>query len=126
MRLIVEKYHGLGNDYLVYDPNKNKMELNPANVQLMCNRNFGVGADGVLEAGRQHCGEKRQRGQDICKVPEGRGICAEEGLHHIFQRRRGCNPLPERGRDPAEGIHGQGLFLEQRCAGGRPAQGNHQ
>ena len=49
MRLIVEKYHGLGNDYLVYDPNKNKMELNPSNVQLMCNRNFGVGADGVLE-----------------------------------------------------------------------------
>ena len=49
MRLIVEKYHGLGNDYLVYDTNKNKMELNPANVQLMCNRNFGVGADGVLE-----------------------------------------------------------------------------
>ena len=49
MRLVVEKYHGLGNDYLVYDPNKNEMELNPANVQLMCNRNFGVGADGVLE-----------------------------------------------------------------------------
>ena len=45
----METYHGLGNDYLVYDPNKNKMELNPANVQLMCNRNFGVGADGVLE-----------------------------------------------------------------------------
>lgn len=49
MRLIVEKYHGLGNDYLVYDPNKNEMKLNPSNVQLMCNRNFGVGADGVLE-----------------------------------------------------------------------------
>lgn len=49
MRITVEKYHGLGNDYLVYDPNKNKMELNPANVQLMCNRNFGVGADGILE-----------------------------------------------------------------------------
>lgn len=49
MRISVEKYHGLGNDYLVYDPNKNKMKLNPANVQLMCNRNFGVGADGILE-----------------------------------------------------------------------------
>lgn len=49
MRITVEKYHGLGNDYLIYDPNKNKMELNPFNVQLMCNRNFGVGADGVLE-----------------------------------------------------------------------------
>ena len=49
MRITVEKYHGLGNDYLIYDPKKNKMELNPSNVQLMCNRNFGVGADGVLE-----------------------------------------------------------------------------
>ena len=49
MRLVVEKYHGLGNDYLVYDPNKNKMKLNPANVQLMCNRNFGIGSDGILE-----------------------------------------------------------------------------
>lgn len=49
MRIAVEKYHGLGNDYLVYDPNKNKMKLNASNVQLMCNRNFGVGADGILE-----------------------------------------------------------------------------
>lgn len=49
MRIVVEKYHGLGNDYLVYDPNKNKMALKPSNVQLLCNRNFGVGADGILE-----------------------------------------------------------------------------
>ena len=25
MKLTAEKYHGLGNDYLVYDPNKNKL-----------------------------------------------------------------------------------------------------
>lgn len=49
MKAVVEKYHGLGNDYLVFDPNKNKLELNPHNVALLCNRNFGVGADGVLE-----------------------------------------------------------------------------
>lgn len=49
MKLVLEKYHGLGNDYLVYDPNKNEMELNPSNVALLCNRNFGIGADGVLE-----------------------------------------------------------------------------
>ena len=49
MKLTAEKYHGLGNDYLVYDPNKNKLELNPRRVQLLCNRNFGVGADGILE-----------------------------------------------------------------------------
>ena len=45
MKAVVEKYHGLGNDYLVFDPNKNKLELNPHNVALLCNRNFGVGAD---------------------------------------------------------------------------------
>ena len=49
MRLTIEKYHGLGNDYLVYDPNKNKLALTPSRVQLLCNRNFGVGADGILE-----------------------------------------------------------------------------
>lgn len=49
MRLTVEKYHGLGNDYLVYDPNKNQLPLTRERVQLLCNRNFGVGADGVME-----------------------------------------------------------------------------
>ena len=49
MKLVIEKYHGLGNDYLVYDPNKNRLELTPERVQLLCTRNFGVGADGVLE-----------------------------------------------------------------------------
>ena len=49
MRLTIEKYHGLGNDYLVYDPNKNKLALTSSRVQLLCNRNFGVGADGILE-----------------------------------------------------------------------------
>ena len=49
MKKVVEKYHGLGNDYLVFDPNRNKLRLSPANVRLLCDRNFGVGADGVVE-----------------------------------------------------------------------------
>ena len=49
MKTVVEKYHGLGNDYLVFDPNRNKLRLSPANVRLLCDRNFGVGADGVVE-----------------------------------------------------------------------------
>ena len=35
--------------YLVFDPNRNKLRLSPANVRLLCDRNFGVGADGVVE-----------------------------------------------------------------------------
>lgn len=49
MNIVVEKYHGLGNDYLIYDPGKNTIPLNEERVRLICNRNFGVGADGILE-----------------------------------------------------------------------------
>ena len=47
--MIFEKYHGLGNDYLVYDPNKNQMNLNKERIRLICDRNFGLGSDGILE-----------------------------------------------------------------------------
>ena len=49
MKITVERYHGLGTDYLVYDPNQNEMELNERNVKALCNRNMGLGADGILE-----------------------------------------------------------------------------
>ncbi|MDO4340170.1 MAG: diaminopimelate epimerase [Eubacteriales bacterium] len=42
------KYQGLGNDYLILDPNKNRMQLQGKKVALMCQRGFGLGADGVL------------------------------------------------------------------------------
>ena len=34
MDITLERYHGLGNDYLVYDPNKNELELNEENVKM--------------------------------------------------------------------------------------------
>lgn len=42
------KYHGLGNDYLVYDSNKNKGTLKKEDVIKICDRNFGLGSDGIL------------------------------------------------------------------------------
>lgn len=48
MQLRVQKYHGLGNDYLIYDPKKNGLLLTPARIRLICDRNFGVGSDGIL------------------------------------------------------------------------------
>lgn len=46
--ITLKKYHGLGNDYLVLDPNKNKLPLQSRNIEMLCRRNFGVGADGLL------------------------------------------------------------------------------
>jgi diaminopimelate epimerase len=42
------KYHALGNDYLVLDPKELEATLTPEAVRLICHRNFGVGADGIL------------------------------------------------------------------------------
>ena len=39
----------MGNDYLVFDPNKNTLKLSQENVKLICDRHFGVGSDGILE-----------------------------------------------------------------------------
>lgn len=45
---MIKKYHGLGNDYLVIDPNKNDVDLQEAHIRKLCKRNFGIGADGIL------------------------------------------------------------------------------
>lgn len=48
MEVHFRKYHGLGNDYLVIDPNIHDVDLTPDRIRLICDRNFGIGADGIL------------------------------------------------------------------------------
>jgi diaminopimelate epimerase len=43
-----KKYHGLGNDYLVIDPKVSDIKLTPEAIRLICDRNYGVGSDGIL------------------------------------------------------------------------------
>jgi diaminopimelate epimerase len=42
------KYHALGNDYLVIDPRDLPAPLTVAQVRRICDRHYGVGADGIL------------------------------------------------------------------------------
>lgn len=42
------KYHGLGNDYLVYDCRQNSIYLDEKAIKVICDRNFGLGSDGIL------------------------------------------------------------------------------
>ena len=78
MKIRIEKYHSLGNDYLIFDPNENPLNLNPKNVALLCNRNTGLGSDGVLE------GPFMEEGQISLKIwnpdgsiakASGNGVC---------------------------------------------------
>lgn len=42
------KYHGLGNDYIVIRPTDVGADLDLRQVQRICDRNYGVGSDGIL------------------------------------------------------------------------------
>ena len=48
MKLVLRKYHCMGNDYLVYDTGKNAMELTESRIRRLCHRNFGIGSDGLI------------------------------------------------------------------------------
>lgn len=42
------KYHALGNDYIVIDPQELDDGLKADAIRLICHRNYGVGSDGIL------------------------------------------------------------------------------
>ena len=54
------KYHGLGNDYIVMDPDEVGRDLTLAEVRLICHRNYGPGSDGIL------WGPTRNQSGDFC------------------------------------------------------------
>lgn len=48
MQLAFWKMHGLGNDFVVVDGLDGDVELSPGQVRWICDRHFGVGADGLM------------------------------------------------------------------------------
>jgi diaminopimelate epimerase len=45
------KWQGLGNNYIVVHKEEIPFELTPERVRLLCDRDFGIGADGILVVG---------------------------------------------------------------------------
>lgn len=48
MRMEFAKLNGLGNDFIIADDMPRDIELTEAEVQHLCDRHFGIGADGVI------------------------------------------------------------------------------
>ena len=57
-RMRFSKWQGLGNTYIVLHEEEIPFELTPDRVRLLCDRNFGIGSDGILVIGRR-TGEDR-------------------------------------------------------------------
>ena len=51
MTIAFTKYHGLGNDFILID-NRDSVEplITPEQAIKLCDRHFGIGADGVIFA----------------------------------------------------------------------------
>ena len=48
MELSFAKLHGLGNDFVFIDDRDRALKLTDAQVSYLCDRHFGIGADGVI------------------------------------------------------------------------------
>jgi diaminopimelate epimerase len=48
MKINFCKYNGAGNDFIVIDNRNKKVKLNKSQILKLCNRNVGIGADGII------------------------------------------------------------------------------
>lgn len=48
MNLQFFKYQGAGNDFILLDARASRIDLSQEQIRLMCDRNFGIGADGLM------------------------------------------------------------------------------
>lgn len=48
MRLHFYKYQGTGNDFVIFDNRQDKIEFTQKQVAHLCDRRFGIGADGLM------------------------------------------------------------------------------
>jgi diaminopimelate epimerase len=66
------KGHGTGNDFVLFADPEGTVELSAAQIAAICDRHFGVGADGVLRAVRS------------THIPEGAAALAEDAAAEWF------------------------------------------
>ena len=52
------KYHGIGNDFIMFADRADRLELTPEMVRRLCDRRFGIGADGVIRVAPGRDGAK--------------------------------------------------------------------
>ena len=48
MKITFCKYQGAGNDFLIADNRDGSIQLTPEQVAALCDRRYGVGADGLM------------------------------------------------------------------------------
>lgn len=54
MKIKISKYQGAGNDFIIVDNRDGSIQLTPEQIKLLCDRRFGIGADGLMYLEKSH------------------------------------------------------------------------
>lgn len=120
MELSFAKLHGLGNDFVFIDDRDCALDLTDEQVSYLCDRHFGIGADGVIlvrpalsEEGdgymhyinadgtlAQMCGQRRALLRQVPRRSRAGGRCPRAALWPTPWPARALSPFPwmRRGR----------------------------
>ncbi len=61
MKLFFTKMQGLGNDFIMVDDQDDALNLHPEQIRFLCDRHFGVGADGIITVGQSASADLKMR-----------------------------------------------------------------
>ena len=48
MQIRFQKYQGCGNDFIIIDNRKGEVKLTNPHIEILCDRHYGIGADGLM------------------------------------------------------------------------------
>lgn len=92
MDLVFSKYHGTGNDFILIDNRSQKISLSKEQISLLCHRQFGIGADGLIMISDLHGFDFQMNyynsdgGEGTMCGNGGRCITAYAGTRGVFNR----------------------------------------
>ncbi|MEY4102417.1 MAG: hypothetical protein RIR88_551, partial [Actinomycetota bacterium] len=78
------KGHGTGNDFVLYSDPDGEMPLTPSQIAAICDRHFGVGADGVIRAVRSAKLNRKFEPGQIVPDDAGAAALAEDAAAEWF------------------------------------------
>jgi len=106
------KYQGAGNDFIILDQSESSPDLSASSISRICDRRFGVGADGLIVFGP---GSQYDFSMKFFNSDGSSGMMCGNGGRCIisFAASRGVKPRSEDGRyvfEAPDGIH-SGMIL---------------
>ncbi|MEA1927432.1 MAG: diaminopimelate epimerase [Candidatus Auribacterota bacterium] len=61
MEISFTKMQGLGNDFILIDDPDGNLNLHPEQIRFLCDRHFGIGADGIIAVGPSEKADLKMR-----------------------------------------------------------------